>query len=99
MYPNRLRKAQLCRAAAAVVADHTRAQRVRSDLLHHRHQLTPNPHSQPSTAARSSKARVLLCLAATDVYKSPIRARAQNQHEPPWPLIPVDAAAFKSSMS
>jgi hypothetical protein len=33
----------------------TRAQRVRSDLLHHRHQLTPNPHSQPSTAARSSK--------------------------------------------
>ncbi|KAK9925710.1 hypothetical protein M0R45_022980 [Rubus argutus] len=35
MYPNRRRKAQLCRAAAAVAAYHTRAQQVRSDLLHH----------------------------------------------------------------
>ncbi|KAK9950172.1 hypothetical protein M0R45_005673 [Rubus argutus] len=35
MYPNRHRKAQLC-CTAAVAANHTRAQRVRSDLLHHR---------------------------------------------------------------
>ncbi|KAK9944269.1 hypothetical protein M0R45_009843 [Rubus argutus] len=35
MYPNRRRKAQLCHAATAVAADHTRAQQVRSDLLHH----------------------------------------------------------------